>query len=216
MTIGLREQKKAATRRALTEAVLRLSFERGFDHVTVEQVADEVGVSPRTFFNYFPSREAAVFGDDADRIEIVREVFAARPTHEPLPIALGEALLATAGDDIVGSVGSLVARGRLVAASPALLAHQMAAYARLEVSLTELVAERAGLPVEHPYPALVATSVGNCLRLAFIHWVGVRPALAGTDCVSFDAPLPDPAGLSRWFRAGLALLVDGLGRPPDE
>lgn len=221
MTTGLREQKKAATRRALTEAVLRLSGDRGFDHVTVEQVADEVGVSPRTFFNYFPSREAAVFGDDADRVDAVRTAFAARPVDEPLPVALGEALLATLGDDVTRSVASLVARARVVSTSPALLGHQMAAYARLEVTLTELVAARTRLPVEHPYPALVAASVGNCLRLALIHWVGVRPAMASQDqpgdrpCVSFDAPLPDPAGLYRWFREGLQLLVDGLAVVPD-
>jgi AcrR family transcriptional regulator len=57
---GLREQKRIATKRALQVALLRLSLERGFDNVTVEEVAQAAQVSTRTFFNYFTSKEEAV------------------------------------------------------------------------------------------------------------------------------------------------------------
>ena len=57
---GLREQKRIATKRALQISLLRLSLERGFDNVTVEEVAQGARVSPRTFFNYFASKEEAV------------------------------------------------------------------------------------------------------------------------------------------------------------
>jgi AcrR family transcriptional regulator len=57
---GLREQKRIATKRALQLALLRLSLERGFDTVTVEEVALSAQVSTRTFFNYFATKEEAL------------------------------------------------------------------------------------------------------------------------------------------------------------
>jgi AcrR family transcriptional regulator len=57
---GLREQKRIATKRALQLALLQLALERGFDNVTVEEVAQSAQVSTRTFFNYFTTKEEAL------------------------------------------------------------------------------------------------------------------------------------------------------------
>ena len=60
--LGLRERKKRARRDALIDATHDLVRERGLDHVTVEDICERVGVSVRTFFNYFDSKLDAVFG----------------------------------------------------------------------------------------------------------------------------------------------------------
>ncbi|MFC5930947.1 TetR family transcriptional regulator [Cryobacterium melibiosiphilum] len=60
---GLRERKRLATRRAIQYAVLTLTRERGIDKVTIEDISRVANVSPRTFFNYFPSKDAALVGD---------------------------------------------------------------------------------------------------------------------------------------------------------
>lgn len=61
--LGLRERKRIATKRAIQLAVLRLARENGLDQVTVDDISRDANISPRTFFNYFPSKESAVIGE---------------------------------------------------------------------------------------------------------------------------------------------------------
>ncbi|EFL37795.1 LOW QUALITY PROTEIN: TetR family transcriptional regulator, partial [Streptomyces griseoflavus Tu4000] len=63
---GLRERKKRATRAALAEAAVRLAAEHGAEKVTVEAISAAAGVSVRTFFNYFDTRDDAFVVIDAD------------------------------------------------------------------------------------------------------------------------------------------------------
>src|SRR5215831_13100654 len=86
---GLRERKKQATRAALRTAALRLALERGPGNVRVEDIAEAAGVSPRTYNNYFSSREqaiiAAVTAERASRI-------AAALAHRPAETGLADAV----------------------------------------------------------------------------------------------------------------------------
>lgn len=82
VTEGLRERKKEETRRALMYAALELFSEHGYDHVTVEQIAERANVAPRTFFRYFESKAGACFGFQADLIEALEDTKDALATSE--------------------------------------------------------------------------------------------------------------------------------------
>jgi AcrR family transcriptional regulator len=67
--VGRRERKKAATRAAILDAATTLFLERGFDAVSVREIADKADVSPKTVFTHFPHKEALVFSDEDERHE---------------------------------------------------------------------------------------------------------------------------------------------------
>jgi len=83
---GLRERKKAKTRRTIQEQALRLFAEQGYDATTVEQIAEAAEVSPSTFFRYFPTKEAVVLQDDYDAL--LQAALAAQPPDAPLGTVL--------------------------------------------------------------------------------------------------------------------------------
>jgi AcrR family transcriptional regulator len=93
--VGVRQEKKDRVRRELGRAAVRLFLERGFDGATVEDVVGEAGVSRRTFFRYFPSKEAAFFADHDERLARFRALLAAREA-EGTWVAVREGLLAIA------------------------------------------------------------------------------------------------------------------------
>src|SRR4029450_13544031 len=82
LTDGLRERKKAETRQALMAAAVRLAEDLGPDRVTVEAIAEAAGVSPRTFFNYFQSKEDAMVGVSPNETSELLDDLAARPEDE--------------------------------------------------------------------------------------------------------------------------------------
>jgi AcrR family transcriptional regulator len=181
---GLRERKKAATRRALHDAAVRLAMRDGADRVTVEAIADEAGVSRRTFSNYFGGKEEALMYGDFQRIQGLIELIRARPAGEaPWPA------LTAAAEEFYRRFGDLdpqwVAQLRLVRAHPSLASAQVQTFAALERELGIEVATRwtgndpAGVRVR-----LTAATFLVSLRVALQTWLDRPPGTRLGDLVS--------------------------------
>ncbi len=98
--LGLRERKKADTRRALSDAALELAFEHGFDSVTREAIANLAGVSLRTFNNYFAGKYEALAFRLTERMRRSIAAFRERPGDEPLWTSVTEALVGALEEDM--------------------------------------------------------------------------------------------------------------------
>ncbi|MFJ8544457.1 TetR/AcrR family transcriptional regulator [Streptomyces sp. NPDC093586] len=93
--VGRRERKKAATRQAIADAALRLFLERGYDHVSIRDIADAADVSTTTVFKHFPGKEALVFDQEQDRETRLVAAVRQRPDGESVPDALRRHVLDT-------------------------------------------------------------------------------------------------------------------------
>ncbi|MFC4061850.1 TetR/AcrR family transcriptional regulator [Planomonospora corallina] len=176
--MGLRERKKAATRQALHEATLRLSLEHGFDHVTIEAIADEVGISRRTFFNYFGGKEDALLYRDEQQIQALVQSVRNRPAEEPAWTAL-RAAVHDMRDTLANPDRELAIRTRLAQQHPSLLARQLANHSALEDDLTLAVAEREHPPGVRPW--VIAAAFLTSLRLAAQMWLKEESARPPAD-----------------------------------
>src|SRR3954451_5934320 len=170
--LGLRERKKAATKHALYEAAVRLALEHGLERTTVEAIADEAGVSRRTFSNYFAGKEEALLYGEHQRVQALVEIVRARPRVEPAWVALTRA-----AEDFYLQIGVLdpeqLSQWRLVRAQPSLVAAQVQTFAALAGELAAEVAAR--LPDgDHPDPVrarLTAAAFLAALRVALHVWL---------------------------------------------
>jgi AcrR family transcriptional regulator len=176
---SLRERKKLATRRSLRRVALDLVAEHGFANVTVEHIAEAADVSPRTFFNYFPSKEAAVIGADPDRVttlrdRVVREA-PGKPALDALRVVMTEEAQAVADElgELGGDPADWLRRMREARADPHLRAAQAAQMSMVERFITEGLAERLGAdPERDPYPVLLAATATGVLRATITFWAG--------------------------------------------
>lgn len=108
MTAGLTERNKVRTRREMAEAAGRLFLERGYDATTVQDIADAAGVSPRTFFRYFPAKEDVVTALASASMDDVIDHLGERDENETPRSALTamlRAVLAPVRDDADGARG---------------------------------------------------------------------------------------------------------------
>jgi AcrR family transcriptional regulator len=198
MSQGLRERKKADTRRALSDAALHLAFERGMDNVTREAIAERAGVSLRTFNNYFAGKYEAVAYRQIERMRRSLNCFRESSVEQPLWTAITESvlepLLAEMGEDYAPTRQQL---DQLVELSMAIEVRNALAN-NLMGEWIEAIAERTGTdPVRDMYPRLVAASIRAVAEAAMDTYI------------ASDPPVPI-VGL---MRRGFADVVAGLPEP---
>ena len=213
--MGLRELKKQQTRQLIADTAWRLFADRGFDRVTVAEVAREAQVAEATVFNYFPTKEDLFYHRlEAFEAELV-EAVAAREVGEPALAAVRRYLLASdgllgqveAGD--AGALQRLRTVNRVIAASPALQARERQAMARSTDRLAELLAAEAGAADDVTARAAASALLG--VQRALVDHVRRR-------VLDDDEPARLAADVRDLGRRAFALLEQGLGdyaaKPP--
>jgi AcrR family transcriptional regulator len=167
----LRERTRRAVRAEIAATALRLFKEQGFDATTVDQIAAAAGISRRSFFHYFGSKEDLVLGDTAALGESVRAALEARPAEESAWEAIRAALIAMAGEE--GVTDDDLALARLYQEAPSLRAKHLEKHLRWQELLAPDIQRRLGLPeTETPDPrarAFVAAALA-CLDAAVDAW----------------------------------------------
>ncbi|MFJ8075118.1 TetR/AcrR family transcriptional regulator [Streptomyces sp. NPDC096176] len=173
---GLRARKKQRTRDALVRVALELFTTQGYERTTVDEIADAVEVSQRTFFRYFASKEEVALAVQ----EIMESHYVAalrrRPTQEGPFDALRNAVFAS-WDSIGEAVEEIVPVDlhmrsfQMIESTPALLAAHMRRSTEMEEALARLIADREGLDVDtDPRPRVVVAAFSGVMRVTGRLW----------------------------------------------
>jgi AcrR family transcriptional regulator len=201
---GLRERKKEQTRAAIADAALQLFAERGFDAVTVAEVAAAADVSTATVFNYFATKEDLLYSRfEAFEDELLGAIRERSPGQSVLD-AFGAFILDRARMGAARDLGARVAvTARIVSNSPALLARERQIVARYADALAELLAEETGATLDDLRPRVAAGALMGVHR-GLIDYAR-RRALSRRGRSTLAADLEAEG------KRALALLADGLG-----
>jgi AcrR family transcriptional regulator len=171
---GLRERKKRLMRQQLTDTATRMFMDRGFDAVRVTEIAEACGVSEKTVFNYFPTKESLIL----DRLESTMASLKgglSQPGVEPAEAALrilDDELTAMTSwlskqDDLAQASAAIRRFGTLIQASPSLRAHQSDMMDQFVAVAAEILAGRAGLSPDEPEPQIAAIALLGLWRIQF-------------------------------------------------
>jgi AcrR family transcriptional regulator len=162
---GLRERKKRLMREQLSDTAARMFLSRGFDAVRVAEVAAACGVSEKTVFNYFPTKEALLLDRLETTMDSLREGLA-DPAVPPVEAALRllEAELAVA---LRGPVEGFRRFGEMIRATPSLQAYQNAMMDRFIAVAASALAARTGADPAGPEPQITAIALLGLWRIQF-------------------------------------------------
>jgi AcrR family transcriptional regulator len=196
---GLRERKKADTRRALSDAALELAFEHGFEAVTREAIAELAGVSLRTFNNYFAGKYEALAFRITQRMRRGIDAFRARPADEPLWTSITEALVGSLEQDMGRDETTVPDRQELAEIRKLLMTPEIrhAVPRDLHDEWILAIAEKTNTDPEDMYPRLVAAVVRAVGDTVMETYARSEPPVAYVDLM----------------RSGLAAVAAGLPEP---
>ena len=155
MATGLRERKKRETREALTRTALELFAERGYDETTLAEIAEAAGVSTRTIFAYFPSKEDILFANTQAMCDALDHALAERPRGTDALTALRDFILSAAHEktELDQKLGQLIARDATLAS------HKRARISQLQESLSAAIADDLGVGPDDLRPQVAAASL---------------------------------------------------------
>ncbi len=166
-----RDRRRQKVEAGIQEAALELFSKHGFDAVTTNEVARAAGVSRRTLFRYFPSKEELVLRDMRRRVELFIDALAARPRDEPLLAAIRSAVM-TAAESYEEDRDAIMRIEAIIAGAPGVLARAAGEPTALLATITGLVAERLGAdPVRDLLPTVIATTVVSASHAALGLWM---------------------------------------------
>jgi AcrR family transcriptional regulator len=173
---GRRERKKQRTREAIVDAAFTLFADKGFEATTVEEIADMVDVSSRTFFRYFSSKEDVVLTFQEEQFGAIMAAIAARPPDEPVITAMRNAGVAVMRAYEEGEYGfdpkKFVCVQEMLESSPALFGRSLEHGQKKQAEITRLVAERMGVdPAVDLRPRVAACAGGCAFRTAVDVWM---------------------------------------------
>jgi AcrR family transcriptional regulator len=179
--VGISERKRRAVRAELSDVALELLIDRDFDSVTVDEIASAAGVSRRTFFRYFGSKEDVVFAFLDQWARRLLEEIAARPPEEAPVAAVCHALqehVAAYQSDMDRAMALV----RLVRQTPSLRAQEYITRQQTRLRIVEALGRRLGVDAERDArPHILASIALAPLDAAFEMWFGAR---SGEDIAS--------------------------------
>ena len=200
--LGLRERKKQMTRQAILETAQAMFDERGYDHVTVAEIADAVNISANTVFGYFPAKDDLVFDCAGDLQQTLVDHIRCRPPGQTPLRTMAAAMREMISTTTSSVVTELERLHRTVNASPTLRSRMTLMWDQFEQALADALAEETGEGPHAPRPSVAAAQLILIFRMTaserFLHYLRAR------------SEPTERAALEEWLAVTVELIGGGI------